>query len=682
MYFVMKPFLPARVKLFLRRLDVAAKRAAYTKVWPIDEAAAKATPQNWKGWPDGKKFAIVLTHDVESSLGQQRCLKLAELEQKLGFRSSFNFIARQYEVSMALQSQLRKMRFEIGLHGLVHNGDPFKSRRIFEKQAVEINSYLKEWDVAGFRCPSMYHNLDWIGELKIQYDSSTFDTDPFEPQPDGVGTIFPFWVQSWGKAEGYVELPYTLPQDHSVFVLMQEESIAIWKRKLDWIAEKGGMALLITHPDYMNFNGERGGNEYPVQLYEEFLDYIKTRYKGLYWHALPKEVSRFWTENYTEAKHPNTVPLNGGSNGNGKNGGSGRSERKKVWIDLDNSPHVPFFSPIIKELEKKDYQVLLTTRDCSQTCDLADLFHMEYRRIGRHYGKKKILKVAGTVFRALQLLPEMRKSKPALAVSHGSRAQMLAAWMLGIPSIVIMDYEHVTGLGFLHPTWVMMPEVIAGNGVKEDREKIIPYPGIKEDVYVPTFKPDPGLREELGIRADDLMVTIRPPATEAHYHNPEAEVLFSAAVNLLGGVQDARMVILPRYAEQEDWIRREWAEWCEIGKIVIPKQVVDGLNLLWNSDFVISGGGTMNREAAALGVPVYSIFRGKIGAVDRYLAKNGRLILLESVEDVHKKLSITRRARSSSPKNGNGKTLTCVMEGIVGVLENGEKTGTRIKEQG
>jgi len=230
-----------------------------------------------------------------------------------------------------------------------------------------------------------------------------------------------------------------------------------------------------------------------------------------------------------------------------------------------------------------------------------------------------------------------------------------------------MDYEHVKGI--FNPTWIMMPEVISTDAIKYDKDRIIQYPGIKEDVYVPTFKPDPAIKEELGVGSDDLLVTIRPPATEAHYHNPQSEALFSAVVKLLGAVQNARMVILPRNDVQKEEIRREWPGWCGNGKIIIPEKVVDGLNLLWHSDLVISGGGTMNREAAALGVPVYSIFRGKIGNVDRYLCKTGRLILLESVKDVENKIAVRKRVIPHALGSVNSNTLKAVVDGIEKALE-------------
>ena len=257
-------------------------------------------PPPWKGWPEGKRFALVLTHDVEGHSGQKKCLPLTELEMHLGFRSSFNFVAEGYEQGTSLKHCLVENGFEIGLHGLIHRGNFFGSEEIFLKQLSRLNSYLKEWQAVGFRAPSMYHNLEWVHELEIDYDSSTFDTDPFEPQPDGVETIFPFWVENNHNKKGYVELPYTLPQDFSVFVLKQEKDNRIWQEKLDWIAQRGGMALVITHPDYMNFDGVKLAiDEYPADYYRDFLTYIKETYRDQYWHVLPREMARFWAQNYS-----------------------------------------------------------------------------------------------------------------------------------------------------------------------------------------------------------------------------------------------------------------------------------------------------------------------------------------------------------------------------------------------
>ncbi|NIO22181.1 MAG: hypothetical protein GTN76_16005, partial [Candidatus Aenigmarchaeota archaeon] len=265
-YYKIKPVIPRRLQIFLRRQLVLHKRTRFKDIWPID-AKCSVAPEGWDGWPDGKKFALVLTHDVDTAGGQEKCRDLVNLEKSLGFRSSFNFVPERYDVLPALRQYLTEEGFEFGVHGLRHDGELYRSEKIFLERAIRINRYLKEWGAVGFRSPAMHHNLDWIHALDIEYDSSTFDTDPFEPQPDGVGTIFPFHVKGNTYQNGYVELPYTLPQDFTLFVLMKENGIDIWRRKLDWIAENGGMVLVNVHPDYMNFGKKRPGiEEYPAQF--------------------------------------------------------------------------------------------------------------------------------------------------------------------------------------------------------------------------------------------------------------------------------------------------------------------------------------------------------------------------------------------------------------------------------
>jgi hypothetical protein len=295
LYYSIKPFIPRRVQLVLRRRLTALTWTKYADNWPIELKAATSIVKecNWDG---GKPFALVLTHDVDTAQGQERCLELASLEKNLNFRSSFNFVPERYGVDHDLRSRLASMGFEIGVHGLNHDGRLYSSETEFNRRAETINKYIEAWGAVGFRSPAMHHNLEWIKALHIEYDASTFDTDPFEPQPDGVGTIFPFWVAR-DDGTGYVELPYTLPQDFTLFVLLKEKTIDIWKKKLDWIAEKGGMALLNTHPDYMYFGeGKPGFEEYPAAYYREFLKYVKEKYEGQYWHVLPKEMARFWKE--------------------------------------------------------------------------------------------------------------------------------------------------------------------------------------------------------------------------------------------------------------------------------------------------------------------------------------------------------------------------------------------------
>lgn len=349
-----------------------------------------------------------------------------------------------------------------------------------------------------------------------------------------------------------------------------------------------------------------------------------------------------------------------------------RNLDKNVWIDLDNSPHVPFFIPIISKLYERRYHIELTARDCFQVCGLAELYKLNYHKIGRHFGKKRILKIAGTILRAAQLIFHIYKAKPCIAISHGSRALMIAASFLKIPHVLILDYEYVQLIPLLKPALFIAPDVIV-HKIKNRNQKIIGYPGIKEDVYVPFFRPDKSIIKELEIEEKDIIVTVRPPANEAHYHNPESENLFEEVLNMLGAHDGVKMVILPRNEiKQTALIREKWPQLFAFGKAVIPPRVVDGLNLIWHSDLVISGGGTMNREAAALGVPVYSIFRGKIGAVDKYLSENGRLCLLGSKEDVHKKIEVKKRRRCQEINSTQSTALDAIVGAVVSLVEKGK----------
>lgn len=234
-----------------------------------------------------------MTHDVETEIGQERIPDLMKLEQELGFTSSFNFVPERYLVSADIRDVLVKNGFEVGVHDLKHNGKLYSSKEGFLDAAVKINRYLKDWGSVGFRSGAMHHDLDLIHALDIEYDASTFDFDPFEPQPDGVGTIFPFCVPPNDFGKGYVELPYTLPQDFTLFILMEEKNIDIWKKKLDWVADNGGMVLLISHPDYMCMGSHpRRFDEYPVAYYRDLLMYVRDTYKGRYLNVNPAEVAR------------------------------------------------------------------------------------------------------------------------------------------------------------------------------------------------------------------------------------------------------------------------------------------------------------------------------------------------------------------------------------------------------
>ena len=306
LYYQIKPMLPWSLRMAVRRGFARWQRQRVKDIWPI-LPGSELPPANWQGWPEGKRFAFVLTHDVQTLPGLDKCRQVMDLETDLGFRSSFNFIPEgRHAVPSELRNELTCNGFEVGVHDLNRDGKLYEGHGRFIKRAAQINQHLQDWGAVGFRSAFMHRNLDWLHELNLEYDSSTFDTDPFEPQPDGTGTIFPFWVpqpettntnslpRGSRSHDGYVELPYTLPQDSTLFLLFRERSSDLWLRKLDWVAKHGGMALLDVHPDYLSFDNRSTCGQYPVSRYVDLLGHVADRHKGAFWHATPAELARWY----------------------------------------------------------------------------------------------------------------------------------------------------------------------------------------------------------------------------------------------------------------------------------------------------------------------------------------------------------------------------------------------------
>ena len=318
----------------------------------------------------------------------------------------------------------------------------------------------------------------------------------------------------------------------------------------------------------------------------------------------------------------------------------------KIWIDLDNTPHVPFFLPLIRELERLGNKVIISARNAYQVCELADKNKLNYERIGRHYGRRRVMKLYGLLWRAAQLLPFCLRHRPDLALSHGSRSQALISNLLCIPSIIIFDYEHAKNIPFAHARWLIAPEALSEVHHLSNINRIRFYRGIKEDVYVPDFKPEYSLRDEFGLKPDEIIVAVRPPSEEAHYRNQASDILLHELMLRIFQASNVRAILLPRNKQQELAFRSSHPEWFIDDKVIVPSRVVDGLRVLWFSDLVVSGGGTMIREAAALGIPAYSIFMGKPGAVDTALAKEGRLLFIKSTGDIWMKINFVMRDKT------------------------------------
>lgn len=341
------------------------------------------------------------------------------------------------------------------------------------------------------------------------------------------------------------------------------------------------------------------------------------------------------------------------------------NKQLKIWIDLDNSPHVPLFIPIIKELRNRGCSITLTARDFFETFDLLDREGEKYHKIGGRFGKNKLHKLMGSLMRSLKLYVFSKNQDFSIAVGHGTRPQFLAAALLRMPVVYMFDYEH----GKLWPPFgiskYLVPEYIPDDVLikrKLNIEKVVKFPGLKEDIYSFNFEPDPDIYKELGIDKDSVVITIRPPASEAFYHDPSGDQIFEDVVNYLNEKENVTLVVMPRTEIQKEFLNELTSQ--DNKKIVVPSKVVDGLNLIWHSDLVVSGGGTMNREAVSLGMPAYSIFRGKKSAVDDYLEKIGKLIFLKTPDDFYR-IRISKKDRISNISNEKKNLVSFIADEIL-----------------
>jgi uncharacterized protein len=306
-----------------------------------------------------------------------------------------------------------------------------------------------------------------------------------------------------------------------------------------------------------------------------------------------------------------------------------------IWIDLENSPHVPFFVPIIHELEARGVRVILTARDFAQTKQLVEDAGLEATIIGAEAGDNSLKKTAMLLLRAVRLGILLLTEKIDLAVGHGSRGLLLASKILLVRSLILYDYEGANVRLFNKlANWVMTPEIIPESKLAVlglPIQRSLRYPGLKEEVYVAEFTPDPSFASSLRLQLGKTIVTVRPPSHTAHYKSDKSFQLFEGIMARLATRSDVQVLITPRSERQSDEIRsRPWFN----DKIALIDKPVNGLDLLYHSDLVIGGGGTMNREAAVLGVPVVSIFKGESGAVDEWLESEGKLVNIGSADEI------------------------------------------------
>jgi peptidoglycan/xylan/chitin deacetylase (PgdA/CDA1 family) len=293
-YYAIRPLVPRRVQLALRRAHARRRATRSFPAWPIEPLLEDERHERFRErlhatgtdhvpfvnfWPHGHRFCVVLTHDVEGEAGLRNLERVLDVERRHGFVSAWYLVAEEYPIPAHVFATLRDAGCEVGLHGIHHNGKLFQNRRRFESQLPTIHRYLREWDAVGFRSPSLHRNAAWMPELGCLYDSSFPDTDPFEPQPGGCCSIFPYLLGD------LVELPITLVQDHTLLEILGEVSADRWIDKARWLIRHHGLINLLVHPDYVT-SDER------LAVYDDFLRFLAAQSRG--WHALPRDVAQWW----------------------------------------------------------------------------------------------------------------------------------------------------------------------------------------------------------------------------------------------------------------------------------------------------------------------------------------------------------------------------------------------------
>jgi hypothetical protein len=294
LYYVLKPYLPRGLVVSRRRSVHARALRAFPLGWPIEDryrrflwdvagelmrAEGRCELPFIFFWPSGATYALVLTHDVETAAGQRHVAEVAELEERLGYRSSFNFVAERYPLDLGLIRDLGARGFEVGVHGRRHDGRELRSRRVFEEHARHVNRLLRRLGAVGFRSPLTHRQPEWMQALEVEYDASFFDSDPFEPVPGGTMSLWPFSI---GR---FLELPYTLVQDFTLIDVLGERQPRLWLEKESYLRRFCGMALLNSHPDYLRESAHR-------RVYTAFLEELRD--DGACWRALPRDVARWW----------------------------------------------------------------------------------------------------------------------------------------------------------------------------------------------------------------------------------------------------------------------------------------------------------------------------------------------------------------------------------------------------
>jgi hypothetical protein len=299
-YYAARPFLPVDVRKHLQRFHLRERKSVDFPSWPVDKTAdnlcaelmslavraggGQRIPFIWF-WPEEYQGCVLMTHDVEHAGGLAHCRELMDLDERFHVHSSFQVVPEErYPVSESFLKEIRARGFELNVHDLNHDGRLFDSRELFLDRAKKINAYTKQWGTEGFRTGGMYRNADWNDAFEFSYDMSVPSSAHLEPQPGGSCSVMPYFLG------GLVELPLTTTQDYSLFHILGQYSIALWKAEMDCVASSHGLISFIVHPDYVIEGRARG-------VYEQLLSYLTEDCRmRKFWQPLPRDAARWWRE--------------------------------------------------------------------------------------------------------------------------------------------------------------------------------------------------------------------------------------------------------------------------------------------------------------------------------------------------------------------------------------------------
>ena len=352
---------------------------------------------------------------------------------------------------------------------------------------------------------------------------------------------------------------------------------------------------------------------------------------------------------------------------------------KAIWFDLDNLPHVSLFRPVFEVLEKRNVDYIVTARDFNHTVEQLKFWNINHTAIGYHGGKNKIKKILNLFERSNQLRKYIKYyDNIRLAVSHGSRTQVVTSKLMGIKSLVMMDYEYTeTKIFNYFSTYMLIPRFIPDSRLSSvglNLKKVIRYNGFKEQLYLNSFKPDEKLRELINVPGNAILVVVRPPALVGNYHDPRSEKLLIDGLNYFSSKDNTICLIISRTSGDKNLI---------LSKIHTNENIrfldkqVDGLQLLWAADIAVSGGGTMNRESALLGTETYSIFTGKRPYLDEYLCEQGRLKFIENSGDFNS-IRVQRKPKNNKISFNNHDLVSEVVDIIIDLSKHHSTIGSTI----